>query len=421
MNRRLLIASYSYPPIADVGSFRTIKLAKYLVRMGWAVHVVSVRNPDVWRIIGPAEEPPGVEVTRTLDPIRLDRAGQAIRSVIMSRGSPGLSAKAGLGRRGVVVPEFQAGWLLTASGAMARIARRWQATHLMGTGPPFSSLIAAAVAARKTGLPFLADLQDSWTIHPDTRYPTGVLRAIDEALERTVFRQARAITVVTRTIADRYGRRYPQWKSKIHVLPNGYDPEDLPRASEPREGPFTIAYTGSFYPHSPPTTLLAALQRLVSSGAVPRDGLRVEFVGRPEETIRKDIETRGLADVVIVQGFRPLREAAATAARADLLYLLIPRHFREALSDKIFLYLATGNPILAEVPEGEAREFLKERGGEVSFVPPGDVSAMESAIREAFSRGRSRTSASPRLEEYRVAFSRERQAQQLAQLLEALT
>ena len=303
---------------------------------------------------------------------------------------------------------------------MVRVARRWGATHLMGTGPPFSSLIAASVAARRTGLPFLADLQDSWTIHPDTHYPTPAHRAIDEWLERSVWEEASAVTVVTRTIASRYASRYPEWTSKIRLLYNGYDPEDLPASPSAREEGFTIAYTGSFYPHSPPSTLLAAVERLMRGGAIPIDRFHVDFVGRPEDSIRREVSARGLTHVVRIHGFRPLQEAVATAATADLLYLLIPAHFGEALSDKLFMYLATGNPILAEVPEGECKDFLQEWGGNVRFVPPGDVDAMEAAIRAALTGDARRTQPHPRHADFRVAFSRDTQARQLGEILEAL-
>ena len=421
MPGRLLIASYSYPPIADVGSLRTIKLAKYLVRLGWAVHVVSVTNPDRWRMMGPAETPEGVGVTRTRDLLRLDHLGAGIREVILSHGDRALRDRAGLGRRGVVVPEFQAGWLLTAARAMVRLARRWQATHLMGTGPPFSSLIAAAVAQRKTGLPFLADLQDSWTIHPDTRYPSGIQRAIDEDLERLVWERASGVTVVTRTIAERYSRKYPSWGPKIRVLHNGFDPDDFPLSPRSRNDLFTIAYTGSFYPHSPPSTLLAAIERLMDADPVLPERLQVEFLGRPEPIVQLEIDRRHLGVVVHVRGFRPLREAIEAASRADLLYLLIPAHFREALSDKVFAYLATGNPILAEVPEGECKEFLQRWGDHVSFVAPGDTGAMENAIREGLRTGHPTAAATARNAAFQAAFNREAQARELSEILEAIS
>ncbi len=417
---RLLLVSYSYPPIADVGALRTIKLAKYLIRQGWAVHVLSVANPDVWRTLGQVETPPGAEVTRSRDPIRLDRLGAAVRQVVMSRGDPKLESRAGIGRRGVVVPEFQAGWLLTAAGTATRLARRWRATHLMGTGPPFSSLIAAAVAQRRTGLPFLADYQDSWTIHPDTWYPTRVHAAVDRDLERAVWERAAKVTVVTPTIARRYGDIAPQWASKIRVLHNGYDPEDLPPEPAKHPGPFTIAYTGSFYSHTPPSTLLAALERLAKGGRISPDTLRVELVGRPEVTVEAEVERRGLQSIVRLRGFRPLREAVQTAARADLLYLLIPPHFTEALSDKIFTYLAVGNPILAEVPEGECLAFLERWADRVAFVPPGDTDRMETAILSSLEAGRPPRADSELHRTFLAEFSRETQARQLSQILEGL-
>src|SRR3989442_4264693 len=392
------MASYTSPPIADVGSLRTIKLAKYLVRLGWAVHVVSVKNPDVWRMVGPAETPPGVEVTRTWDPVRLDRYGVAVRKVLVSSGNPALQARAGLGRRGMVVPEFQAGWLLTAAGAVTRIARRWRATHLLGTGPPFVSTIAAAVAQRRTNLPFVADFQDSWTIHPDTQYPTRIQAALDGQLERFVWECASIVTVMTETVRDRYAMKYPAWSGKIRIVPNGFDPEDLPSPATRPDGPIRIVYTGSFYPHSPPSTLLAALEQLVPAGLVSPDHVQVEFIGRPETAIAEEIDRRGLGAIVRSRGFRPLREAVQAACEADWLYLLIPGHFGEALADKAFTYVATGNPILAEVPEGETKSFLREWAPRVAYVRPGDVEAMTAALRDALRQGHPGAREPPRAE-----------------------
>ncbi len=359
-------------------------------------------------------------MTRSWDPIRLDRWGAAVRQVIVSRGDPKLESRAGLGRRGVVVPEFQAGWLLTAAGRATRLARRWRATHLMGTGPPFSSLIAAAIAQRRTGLPLLVDYQDSWTIHPDTRYPTRAHAAADRDLERSVWERATKVTVVTSTIARRYGDLYASWTSKIQVLHNGYDPEDLPPEPAKHPGPFTIAYTGSFYPHTPPSTLLAAVERLVKAGKISPDTFQVELVGRPELTVEAEVARRGLQSFVRLRGFRPLREAVETAARADLLYLLIPPHFAEALSDKIFTYLAVGNPILAEVPEGECLAFLKQWADRVAFVPPGDTDRMETAILSSLEAGPLRRADSELHRTFLAEFSRETQALQLSEILEGL-
>jgi glycosyltransferase involved in cell wall biosynthesis len=225
---------------------------------------------------------------------------------------------------------------------------------------------------------------------------------------------------VTRTIANRYAEHFPQWAGKVRLLYNGFDPEDFPPTARAGDGPFTIVHTGSFYPHTPPSTLLAAVERLLATGGVARGGLRVELLGRPEPVVQQEIRRRGLEGVVLVRGFRPLREAVEAAARADLQYLLLPAHFQEALSDKVFTYLATGNPILAEIPEGECRSFLREWGDRMSFVVPGDVDGMRSAIAAALTERRVRPTESSRLVKYRATFDREAQARQLAEILEGI-
>src|SRR3989304_4367220 len=164
--------------------------------------------------------------------------------------------------------------------------------------------------------------QESCTIHPDTKSPPPAHRTIDEDLEALVWERAARVTVVTRTIAERDGRRYPAPAPKTRVLYNGFDPDDVRSAPATGEGPFTITYTGSFYPHTPPSTLLRALEGLRAEGAVSADRVQVEFLGRPEATVEAEILARGLEGIVHLRGFRPLREATEAAGRADLLYLL---------------------------------------------------------------------------------------------------
>ena len=358
---------------------RVVKLTKYLRRMGWEIHVLTVRNPDVWRQLGPMETQDGIEVTRTLDPLRLDWFAAAYRKLITSAPGGKAPGTAALGGRGVMVPEFQVGWLATARGAAVRLARRWGATHILATGPPFTALIAAAIAAERTGLPFLADLRDSWTLDPSTRYPAPALAMFDHALERFVLDKAGKVVVVTHAIRRQYVNHYPEYENKFITIPNGFDPEDFPRAQVANDGPFPITYTGSFYPRPPPTTLLLAAQHLAARGV----DLRVEFYGRPDPGVAAQVARLKLDDVVWFHGFRPLREAVEAATRSNLLYLLMHTHYPQAMSDKLFMYLATGLPILYEGPDGEAVSFLLRWNANVRFVQPGNVDQMEAEILDA--------------------------------------
>src|SRR4051812_43133566 len=52
--RRLLIISYHFPPDGAVGGQRWAGLSKYLVRLGWEVHVITASAG------GPQDATPGV-------------------------------------------------------------------------------------------------------------------------------------------------------------------------------------------------------------------------------------------------------------------------------------------------------------------------------------------------------------------------
>lgn len=393
---------------------RVVKLTKYLKRLGWDICVLTVRNPDVWRQLGPMETEDGIEVVRTLDPLRLDLFAAAYRKLILSARDGKAPGAAALGGRGVVVPEFQVGWLATARGAAVRLARRWGATHIFATGPPFSALVAGAIAAERTGLPFIADLRDSWTLDPTTAYPAPAIARFDHALERLVLANAGRVLVVSDAIRRQYVNKYPGYEDKFITLANGFDPEDFPPKLPVNDGPFTITYTGSFYPRSPPTALLSAAERLKAHGNL----VRVDLYGRPDPQVVVGVSRRNLEDVVRIHGFRPLREVVEAASRSNLLYLLMHTHYPQAMSEKMFMYLATGVPILYEGPDGAAASFLRHWNNQVRFVQPGNVDQMEEEILDAI---RNDYPTIPKHDAiYEVTYSRMAQAKRLDTMLGAL-
>ena len=86
---------------------------------------------------------------------------------------------------------------------------------------------------------------------------------------------------------------------------------------------------------------------------------------------------------------------------ADLLFLpmheLRPGERAGIVPGKTYEYLASGRPILAAVPEGDARDLLEEAGGAI-LCPPADVDCMAAAVRtqlERFRAGKPGASPSP--------------------------
>ena len=74
MKKRVLIISYHYPPLADVGGQRALAFSKYITEFGWEPYVLSVKNPDkTWSIKGNEKPPEMVKVFYTLSILNFSR------------------------------------------------------------------------------------------------------------------------------------------------------------------------------------------------------------------------------------------------------------------------------------------------------------------------------------------------------------
>jgi glycosyltransferase involved in cell wall biosynthesis len=110
---------------------------------------------------------------------------------------------------------------------------------------------------------------------------------------------------------------------------------------------------------------------------------------RPELRARIEVHLAGVAagedddGVVRRRGYLPHADTIALMRSADLLFL--PMHDLPAgtrariVPGKTYEYLATGRPILAAVPDGDARDLLARSGG-VTLCRPADTAAMARAI-----------------------------------------
>ena len=128
-----------------------------------------------------------------------------------------------------------------------------------------------------------------------------------------------------------------------------------------------------------PIHLLRALDRLEPP---QRDRIEVHLAGR---LTAADEEAIAGSPFVRRHGYVPHAEAVALMRSADLLFLpmqSLPAGTRAGLvPGKTYEYLASGRPILAAVPPGDACDLLRE-AGIAHVVEPADEKAMTVAIRE---------------------------------------
>jgi glycosyltransferase involved in cell wall biosynthesis len=398
--RQALVLAYYFPPLGGAGVQRTVGFVRHLPELGYETTVVT--GPDV-SVIGwapPDRElagliPPGTEVARIAGPEP-------------SRAAHGWHSRAVRWLR--LADPFDRWW---RDGLIERGREVVAGSDVIyASMSPWSSGEAAALLAAETGKPWVADLRDPWALDEVLLYPTAAHRRLELRRMRRVLRTAAAIVANTPEAAAQIRRHLPELASvPITTIPNGFDSERFAGpVDRPADGRFRITHAG--YVHTEGgagrltrllggcfrgydvltrshTYLLRAVRAIVEETPELSSVLVVNLVGVLNDRERAALPT----DLVRAHGYLPHRETVSLLRSSDLLFL--PMHDLPAgvrariVPGKTYEYLASGTPVLAAVPDGDARDLLLEAGN-VSVCRPRDVACMANAIRsrlEAFLAG----------------------------------
>jgi glycosyltransferase involved in cell wall biosynthesis len=434
--RRLMVVSYFFPPLGGVGVQRTLKWIRHLEHLGWRAAVIAPRNSG-YRARDPAlgsDIPATAEVHRTavVEPdqapavmaalkVRFSGArGRFDRRVSRHRDGdesvpPARADRPSTMRRLArrvwaafvrgLVPDDRVGWAPFAVPAALRVHRRTPVDAIYSSSPPMTAHLVAGIVSRRTGLPWVADFRDPWLGNPFAPRGAAWRRPLDRRLERWIVSRADRVVFAMPTLRARYAERYPDVAGRFVTITNGYDraefraPEEV-SSPRPRDrgapppsrsfGPshrptvksdrFRIVYAGSLYGETELELFLAGVELFLGGRPAARDILRIDFVGwfsdRNSEIAGRFLERGRISPVVEFHGFRPRSEALRRVRDADaVLQILADRPGNEMfLGAKLFEYLASGKPLLAVLPEGDARTMLAELGwGIVADPTPAGV------------------------------------------------
>jgi hypothetical protein len=394
--KRVLFHSYHFPPIGGASVQRAVARARCLPGLGYEPVVVTGPGETTNRW-APADEtfladlPSGMEVHRVAGPEPDPLTGWSERA-----------------QRWLRLREPWSRWWVEGSLEISRtlvddvdVIYVWM--H------PYDSAEAAATLARESGKPWVADLGDPWALDEMMIYPTGAHRGRELARMRALLGTAAAIVMSTPEAAARLQAHSPEFERKPVVsIPNGFDPRHFEGARPVRsDGAFRIVHTGYLHTH---LGLRARHQtsfaRRRLGGAVPGVDIltrshvflleAIEELKREKPALAAPIElhlagvlsatdrevARG-SNVVRAVGYLPHDETVALMRAADLLFLpmhdLPPGTRATIVPGKTYEYLAALRPILAAVPDGDARDLLSEAGGALLCRPP-DVGAIKEIL-----------------------------------------
>lgn len=393
---RVLFLAFYFPPVGGSGVQRTVKFLRHLKDFGYEATVLA---------------PPlgSTGHSMTGDPtLEADLPDRLVLRRIAGPEPPRSGRWRGRAERWLGLPPPLARWWVsglvdTATASADRV------DLVFATMSPFESAEAAGAIAARLGVPWVADLRDPWALDEMFAYPSRLHRRMGLARMARSLSTASAVVLNTPEATARVVAAFPGFGNRVVTITNGYDAEDLLVPPAPREdsGTFRIVHAGDLHTALGLEHRRTMLVRRLLGGSLGRvdvltrshvfllaalDELRSrrpDLDGRFELHLVGDLTPQDLAAIrqpyVKTHGYRPHLETVALMRSANLLFLpmhdLDPGRRASIVPGKTYEYLAAGPPILAAVPDGDARDFL-EAAGHALLCRPNDVGAMSRAVEE---------------------------------------
>ncbi len=349
MGKRILIASYTFPPYAGIGGRRWAKFAKFLVKKGHEVQVVhaetdkpkgSLWNKDVEGIATktfPSNYPVILEVVPSsiIEKLQYRRALRKVKKA--SQGSPYdralLDRESFLRRMCVSIDSFNPEYLVV-------------------TGGPFLLLkYTLDLIQDFPRIKFVADFRDPWTWGEafGYKYLTGKRLQFEQDTEKSVCEKFDLITTPSEEIKHRLQKKYPDSGDKIHVLSHGFDMDDLGEDVVPNGDGGYLIYGGNVYQ--------GAEEELVEIARVAFQKMGIET-----KVYTSSVNIRSNAEGLTVLPSIPPNQFYQKVKESKAVLFPIRENFKDGVSTKLFEFAACQKPIIAFGLGGELSRLIEEKG-----------------------------------------------------------
>ncbi|SDL02554.1 Glycosyltransferase involved in cell wall bisynthesis [Glycomyces sambucus] len=367
---RLLYLAYYFPPSRASGVYRARATANYFAEAGWDVTVARAPDRFFTDVVGSLDESLVATVDPRITTVQPDLDffpwETDVRRFGPLRGNfPFLAKRLHRWRQRLAFPDAYHSWGDAAVEEGLRLHRERPFDLVVATGNPFASFAAAYRLGKRTGLPYVVDYRDSWTLDLFANADAFGPGHRAWGWERRILGGAAGALFVNEALRAWHAERYPEAAERMRVVLNGWDPDVLAEEPDPRprdDAPLSYAYVGTITKVQPVKPLFEGFQRMTAAGRHP--GARLDLYGHlgffagsraalAAEFGLGEAEPDGIA----YRGPVAKAEIGRAYADSDVLVFLAGGS-KYVTSGKIFEYMATGKPVVSVHERGCAAEEL---------------------------------------------------------------
>ncbi|MDF0603617.1 glycosyltransferase [Psychromarinibacter sp. C21-152] len=373
MKRSLALLALQFPPIGGGYSERIAGFAKFWCRESdLDLHVICAKPDGLGMPIDKSGE---AEIAKASSITRLTTISGWMNSGFIGKIAPFRPIAKVFSK--LIPVDHQLPWSLAAGRHAERLYKEGKISAILTSSTPYSVHVAGLrLKRRHPDLRWIADFRDPWTTNYQHRFIRRLpfSKTFHKWLEQAVYDKADAVIINTHQNLNDLDGPFRIDRCKMHVIQNGYDPElDFSVSPlEPRvDGEFRLGFIGGSRGDWFEGPLHRAIAHLKKADPQAYQQLQVPLIGTSE--VKGSLPTRlGIADRLKPQGFVERRELGSRVSGLDALVLILPDNNERPLGwvpQRLYLFLATGLPILCIAPEGEAATYVRESGHGTVVAP----------------------------------------------------
>ena len=400
--KKVLIITYYWPPAGGVAVQRITKFCKYFSKYGWTPIVLTTQDGNypaedasLFKDINKVSE---IYKASSYEPHAIYRALKSVtqskkksnkKSEHFNPNSSVINWISDFIRLNVFIPDSRIGWLYPAYKRGLEIVAQHKPDIIFSTAPPFTPHLVARKLAKDCGLPWVADFRDPWV--ENTLYNTvpklPLAKLLNKRMEKKVLEQAEQVICVGNNLSKLLASKLTvSEQSKISVVTNGYDPDDLsiPASSSDK---FYVSYFGSLYMRRFPHQLFKSISGLIKNNQVIAEKLVLRLVGNIDPKAREIISSLIPSSNLYIHGHVNQDIIFELVYQPQVLLLTIDNveHNNLIILGKTFDYITTGNPIVGVGPlDGDAANILNETSTGKMY-DYSDASGLENGFLKLFS------------------------------------
>jgi glycosyltransferase involved in cell wall biosynthesis len=340
--KKVLIIDEQFP---YHGGSRTEKFVKYLPQSEWKSIILTNSENKQNYLIKDSQEP------SNHNGFTLYRTSSIPNFFVLKKFN--LERFAGILNGLFFIPDINVAWLPFAIIKGAQIIEKEKPEIIYSSSPREGVHLIAYFLKKKSGLPWVADFRDLWTLYKGRYKPLTIFHdAINTYIEKKIYRKWSDVVIANtpenkEIICKNFKARY----EKIHVITNGYDPDDAEIGSKKniKSQHFKVGFIGDL---EKPALCYDSFLKAFASATQRRKNFKLMiWTKNPGRLMRLIKKYNAVNNSIEFMPYVPHKQCLRELQRVDILLVLLGKKYPHVVPQKLYNYLGLQIPILGIVPE----------------------------------------------------------------------